>query len=53
VARLALQLLVGARLELRDRREGAHLDLHLDLLLLRHGRESLGGLRPVAARVPV
>ena len=41
VPRLALELLVGPRLELRDRRQGAHLHLHLDLLLLRHGRESL------------
>ena len=38
VLRLALQLLVCALLELRDRREGADLHLHLDLLLLGHRR---------------
>jgi hypothetical protein len=37
VPRLALQLLVRPRLELRDGRQRANLHLHLDLLLLRHG----------------
>src|SRR5919109_1933255 len=41
VLRLALELLVGARLELRDRSERPDLHLHLDLLLLRHSPRSL------------
>jgi hypothetical protein len=38
--RFALELLVGTRLELRDRSERADLHLHLHLLLLRHEAES-------------
>jgi hypothetical protein len=44
--RLALELFVGALLELRDRGERTDLHLHLDLLLLGHGRWSVPNARP-------